>query len=403
MSLGTIIHAGLTRPSQPVHALVLMGGGARTAYQVGVLQALASILELQAEQRPAKFPFQVLVGTSAGALNVAYLAGTAMLGLQAFGHLGKFWRRLRSRDVYELDVPRWVRFSRLAAAFSLWRHARGHGAILDNMPLVDTLHHAVSLQGIEEALQTQAIQAVAVTASSYSSGVHWTFCHTARDKSHDMWNRPGRRAEFQPITIEHLMASSAIPFLFPSTPLWVDGRREYFGDGSMRQVSPLSPAMHLGAHKILVVGVSQPQRSGLVGASRDAGMQSPTLGAIAGHAMASVFHDTLQADVEQAQRVTKTLQQLPREVAGVLPYRSVEVLAIQPSQSLDALAQTHAHELPLAVRRALGGLGALKGGGGALASYLLFEPGFVQSLIALGEQDAYARKEELLAFFGHGG
>jgi NTE family protein len=292
-----------------------------------------------------------------------------------------------------------VRFSRVVAALSLWRNARGHGAILNNMRLVDTLHHAVSLQGIEDSLHTKAIEAVAVTASSYTSGVHWTFCHTARDSRHEPWNRPGRRSEFQPLTIEHLMASSAIPFLFPATPLWVDGHREYFGDGSMRQISPLSPAMHLGAHKILVVGVGQPQRSGLVGADDQAAAREPTLGGIAGHAMASVFHDTLQADVEQAQRVTKTLQQLPREVAGVLPYRSVEVLSIQPTQSLDALAQAYAHELPGSVRRALGGLGALKGGGGALASYLLFEPGFVQALVALGEQDAYARKEELLAFF----
>jgi NTE family protein len=261
------------------------------------------------------------------------------------------------------------------------------------------LHHAVSLQGIEESLQSKAIDAVAVTASSYTSGVHWTFCHTARDRKHEAWHRPGRRSEFQPLTIEHLMASSAIPFLFPSTPLWVDGHPEYFGDGSMRQVSPLSPAMHLGAHKILVVGVGQPERSGLIGGPANGMTRGPTLGGIAGHAMASVFHDTLQADVEQAQRVTKTLQQLPREVAGVLPYRSVDVLAIQPTQSLDAVAQSHAHELPRSVRRALGGLGALKGGGGALASYLLFEPGFVQSLIALGEQDAYARKQELLAFF----
>jgi NTE family protein len=168
----------------------------------------------------------------------------------------------------------------------------------------------------------------------------------------------------------------------------------------MRQISPLSPALHLGAHRILVVGVGQPQRSGLVaGDPRAAPARGPTLGGMAGHALASVFHDTLQADVEQAQRVTRTLQQLPREVAAVLPYRSVEVLSLQPSQSLDAIAQAHAHELPGSVRRALGGLGALKGGGGALASYLLFEPGFVQALVTLGEHDAYARKEELLAFF----
>ncbi|MES3000439.1 MAG: patatin-like phospholipase family protein [Pseudomonadota bacterium] len=396
MSLSTIIHAGLTRPSRPLNGLVLMGGGARTAYQVGVLQAMGAMLELEATH-PPPFPFHVLVGTSAGALNVAYLAGAATKGTRAFGELAQFWGRLRSSDVYELDVSRWVRFSRVLAAMSLWSNSRRHGAILDNMPLVDTLHHAVSLEGIEESLKTKAIDAVAVTASSYSSGVHWTFCHTARDGRHEPWNRPGRRAEFQPLTIEHLMASSAIPFLFPSTPLWVDGRREFFGDGSMRQISPLSPAMHLGAHKILVVGVGQPQRSGLVNGDAIAA-RGPTLGGIAGHAMASVFHDTLQADVEQAQRVTKTLQQLPREVAGVLPYRAVEVLSIQPTQSLDALAQQFAHELPPSVRRALGGLGALKGGGGALASYLLFEPGFVQALIALGQQDAYARKEELLAF-----
>ncbi|MEO5669810.1 MAG: patatin-like phospholipase family protein, partial [Ramlibacter sp.] len=251
MSLSTIIHTGLTRPSRPVHALVLMGGGARTAYQVGVLQALGAILKLRSPTNPG-FPFQVLVGTSAGALNVAYLASTAVLGLQAFDQLAQFWARLRSTDVYALDVPHWVRFNRWVAALALWRNARRHGAILNNMRLVDTLHHAISLQGIEEALQLKAIDAVAVTASSYSSGVHWTFCHTAHDRKTDAWNRPDRRSEFQPITIEHLMASSAIPFLFPATPLWVDGHREFFGDGSMRQVSPLSPALHLGAHKVLV-------------------------------------------------------------------------------------------------------------------------------------------------------
>lgn len=397
MSLSTIIHTGLVRPSRPIRGLVLMGGGARTAYQVGVLRALASMLRVQAEA-PVAFPFQVLVGTSAGALNVAYLASTATAGLTAFDELAQFWSQLRSTDVYRLQVPGWVRASKFLAALQLWRNMRGQGAILDNMPLVDTLHRAISLPGIEESLNKKVIDAVAVTASSYSSGVHWTFCHTAHDHNIESWNRPGRRSEFQPLTIEHLMASSAIPFLFPATSLWVDGHREHFGDGSMRQISPLSPAMHLGAHKVLVVGVGQPQRSGFGGGTSSAPSAIPTMSGIAGHAMASVFHDTLQADVEQAQRVTRTLTQLPREVAAVLPYRSVEVLALQPSQSLDALAQAHAGELPQSVRNALGGLGALRGGG-ALASYLLFEPGFVQALVTLGEQDAYARKAELLDFF----
>lgn len=405
MSLGTIIHAGLTRPTRMIHALVLMGGGARTAYQVGVLQAVGAMLKLQPD-RPNRFPFQVLVGTSAGALNVAYLASTAAAGLGSFEFLSQFWGRIDSDHVYRMEgVPSWVRFSRLLAAVKLWGQARKQGAILNNMPLVDTLHKAISLEGIEEAFKAGALDAVAVTASSYTSGVHWTFCHTANDRRQEPWQRPGRRAEFQPLTIEHLMASSAIPFLFPSTPLWVDGRREYFGDGSMRQVSPLSPAVHLGAHKVLVVGVGQPQRSGMgddpsATTTSGIGARAPTMGGIAGHAMASVFHDTLQADVEQTQRIARTLHQLPREVAAVLPYRAIEVLAIQPTQSLDAIAAKHLHLLPTTLRRALGGLGALKGNGGSLASYLLFEPPFVQALVKLGEQDAYARKDDLLAFFG---
>lgn len=399
MSLGTIINAGLTRPARLIHALVLMGGGARTAYQVGVLQSVSAMLRLQPDRKPERFPFQVMVGTSAGALNVAYLASVATAGLGAFDQLGAFWGEVASHRVYRLEgVPEWVRFSRLLAAVKLWGHARKQGAILDNMPLVDTLHHAISLEGIERSLQSKALDAVAVTASSYTTGVHWTFCHTGNDRKHEAWHRPGRRAEFQPLTIEHLMASSAIPFLFPSTPLWVDGRREYFGDGSMRQVSPLSPAVHLGAHKVLVVGVGQPQRSGMTGGVGATG--EPSMGFIAGHAMASVFHDTLQADVEQTQRIARTLQQLPREVAAVMPYRPIDVLAIQPTQSLDAVASAHVHLLPKTLRRALGGLGALRNGGGSLASYLLFEPAFVRALVHLGEQDAYARKDELMAFFG---
>ena len=398
MSLSTIINAGLVQPGTPKHALVLMGGGARTAYQVGVLKAIGAMLRLQPGAASA-FPFEVLVGTSAGAMNIAYLASVASQGLPAFDQLAGFWNRLRSADVYTLNLHPWSRFNRFIAAMSLLRTVRRSGAMLDNTPLVDTLHRAIALQGIDDALVNGPLDAVAVTASSYSSGVHWTFCHTARDSRHEPWSRPGRRAEFQPLTIEHLIASSAIPFLFPATPLWVDDRREFFGDGSMRQVSPLSPAVHLGAHRVLVIGVGQPQRSGFVGGAPDVVARQPSMGSIAGHAMASVFHDTLQADVEQVQRLTRTLRQLPREVAGVLPYRSVEVLAIQPSQSLDAIAQAHAHELPTPVRRALGGLGVLKGGG-ALASYLLFEPGFVQALVALGEQDAFAHKQELLALLG---
>jgi len=402
----------LGQPTQSItRGLVLMGGGARTAYQAGVLQALAELIKPPNDKADA-FPFQVLVGTSAGALNATYLASRAIDGLAALSGLGEFWQGLHSDLVYHLPDTPMAKFSRWATALGVTLSARKQGAALDSMPLVDTLHRRIALNNIELALSRGDLKALAVTASSYTTGVHWTFCQTHQLASAKAWNRPGRRAELQDITIEHLMASSAIPFLFPATPLWVDGNMEYFGDGSMRQSSPLSPAVHLGANKILAIGVGQPQRRSmdLTSASFQASLSSkqrPSLGNIAGHAMASVFNDTLMADVEQVQRVNQSIQELKNHlsehhgltVAQSLPFREVEVLAMQPSESLDALAQAHVHELPRPVRRVLEGLGALKGSGAGLASYLLFEPGFLRALIALGARDVAMRKEELLDFF----
>ncbi len=407
MALHTLITSGLERPSPaPGHhgrrrALVLMGGGARTAYQVGALRALARLL-VQQGHPPATFPFDVLLGTSAGALNAAYLASHALGGLAAFDALGDFWQRLRSEQVYRLESPRWGWPNLLTAGLTLMRQVRRHRALLDTLPLVDTLHRSLRLEGIESALRQGAIDALAVTASSYTSGEHWTFYQTRDNEAIAPWRRPGRRASAQPIGIEHLMASAAIPFLFPAMPLWVEGHKEYFGDGSMRQLSPLSPAIQLGARQVLVIGVGQPQRAGLASGNS---VSDPTAGTIAGHALASVFHDTLQADVEQAQRVSKTLSNLPPDVAHLLPYRPVEVLALQPSVSLDELALKHVQALPAAARHTLVGLGALDtrrsatGSAAALASYLLFESPFVNALMSCGETDLLARRDDILAFF----
>ncbi len=406
MSLDTIISSSLLSPAQPRTsaqntALVLMGGGARTAYQAGVLKAVMGMLSRQSPGNAGAFPFQTMVGTSAGALNVTYLASQANLGLNALSQLAHFWQTLRSEEVYRLDAPIWVRSSRLVAGWALSRQVRRHRALLDNTPLVNTLHNAIDLTRLELNLAQSLLDSVAVTASSYTTGVHWTFCQTGPAHPVQPWGRPDRRADLQPVTIEHLMASSAIPFLFRAVPLWVNGHMEYFGDGSMRQSSPLSPAIHLGARKILAIGVGQPQRASLVRQTEE----EPTAGTIAGHAMASVFNDTLQTDVEQAQRVSTTLKSLPPSLLAALPYKSVEVLAIQPSQSMDALALDHVGALPARTRDMLVGLGALstaRGGVGsaaALASYLLFEPAFVRALISMGEFDANARRDELLAFF----
>lgn len=391
-SLTPALHASNARP---IHGLVLMGGGARTAYQAGALQAIGQLLDRPGARSTPHFPFQVLTGTSAGALNVTFLASKAMEGLRGLDELARFWGGLRSEAVYQLPQNPWAKFSRWATAMGLVLSARQSACVMDSLPLVNTLHGAIALDRIDTALQTGVLQALAVTASSYSSGVHWTFCQT-RDGQPIPWSRPGRRAEQQPITIEHLMASSAIPFIFPPTPLWVDGGMEYFGDGSMRQLSPLSSAVHLGADRILAIGVGQPQRAGF-GTPLPSNAR-PSLGTIAGHAMASVFHDTLEADVAQVSRVNQSLSMLPEQVRTKLPFRSVEVLALQPSASLDALAQEHAPTLPKPIVRVLEGLGALRGSGAGLASYLLFEPGFTRALMALGQADVHARADEILSF-----
>ncbi|TSE33117.1 patatin-like phospholipase family protein [Tepidimonas charontis] len=384
-------------PQRPQRrALVLMGGGARTAYQVGVLRGLGRLLG------EAAFPFHLILGTSAGALNGTYLASVAHHGTRAFEHLGAFWSQLRSHQVYQLNALRLGRPNLLTAGLTLMRQVRRHRALLDTLPLVQTLHRHLDLPAVSRALEDGTLDALAVTASSYTSGEHWTFFQSA-DPTCTPWRRPGRRAEAQLIGVEHLMASAAIPFLFPAVPLWVDGHKEYFGDGSMRQLSPLSGAIHLGARQILVIGVGQPQRAGLTRTA--AHSDEPSAGTIAGHALASVFHDTLQADVEQAQRVSRTLAQLPPAVAALLPYRPVDVLCLQPSVSLDELALKHVHELPAATRDTLAGLGALEtrrsaaGSTAALASYVLFEPGFVHALMQLGEADAHHHAHALRAFF----
>ena len=394
MHIDSLKPQALAAGHPPVHGLVLMGGGARTAYQAGALQAIGELLR-QKGQAP-HFPFQVLAGTSAGALNATFLASKAMDGLTGLDDLANFWSAIRTETIYRLPSTPLAKFSRWATALGLVLSARQQAAAMDSLALVNTLHKAIALDRIDTALRSGVLHALAVTASSYTSGVHWTFCQT-RDGQPIPWSRPGRRAEQQPITIEHLMASSAIPFIFPSTPLWVDGGMEYFGDGSMRQISPLSSAVHLGADRVLAIGVGQPQRATLGGQRNGNGR--PSLGTIAGHAMASVFHDTLEADVAQIARINLSLSLLPDSIRAELPFRAVEVLSLQPSASLDALAQDHVHSLPRSIVRVLEGLGALQGSGAALASYLLFEPGFIQALLSLGQADVKARSKEILAFF----
>jgi NTE family protein len=382
-------------------ALVLSGGGARGAYQTGVLLGIVRILKragaLHADAPVS--PFSIYCGTSAGAINAAALACRTDDFEAALNLLAQLWRNIHVKDVYRSDPlamigggARWL--SALGLGWMLRRSLRAKPrALLDSAPLYHLLAKTVDAARIGRMVDAGYLRALAVCASSYSSGAHVTFYQAVGDI--DPWHRSERLAVATRIDVPHLMASAAIPFMFPAQPLKHLGHEEWFGDGSMRQTAPLSSAIHLGARKMLVIGAGRAQEPRqLLGASR-----YPSLATVAGHAMATIFLDTLHADIERLERVNRTLGVLTDAQRAQLSLRVVQPLVIAPSERLDDVAVRHIKALPGSVRALLRTLGADDAHGGALSSYLLFEPGFTRELIALGEADAAARAEAIRSFF----
>ena len=368
-------------------ALVLTGGGARAAYQVGVLNA---IRELRGKR--AGNPFPILCGTSAGAINATALAVHASDFGRAVRHIDRIWRGLHVQDVYRVDPAallgsgmRWG-----SALFTGWMVRQTPRALLDNAPLQDLLGRVLDLAAIDPAIKRGDLHAVSVTASGYSTGESLAFFQGAIDIL--PWRRAQRLGVRSELRIEHLMASSALPFVFPAVKI----HREFFGDGSMRQLAPVSPAIHLGADRILVIGAGRTAEEGRMRAV--GGYPSPAQ--IAGHALSSIFLDTLEVDLERLARINDTVSRLDetRRAEAGIALRPIECLVIQPSQRLDTIAARHAHSLPMQLRIVLRGLGTLRRDGSTLLSYLLFEPGFTRALIELGYHDAMTRAGELRRF-----
>ncbi len=396
----------------PLTALVLSGGGARAAYQVGVLRALARIRRaaLGPKARLAN-PFGVIVGTSAGALNGAALAANADRFEAAVEVLAKVWSGFSAEQVYRADSlgvirsgAQWLTMLSVGWLIARWRRARPR-SLLDNQPLGELLRQMVPLERLPMMLEQRQLHAFAVTASSYTSGEHVTF-YDAREPI-EPWQRSQRLAVPSRLTLPHLLASSAIPFVFPATALEVGGQPGWFGDGSMRQTAPLSPAVHLGGQRLVIIGAGRMQEpAGRVVTATG----YPNLAQIAGHAMASIFLDALAVDIERMKRINRTLALLPDSALADTPLRPLEALVISPSQRIDDIASRHIGSLPAPVRTLLRGVGVKRGKGeggdgegaqgSALASYLLFEAPFTRELMALGEADTEARKDEVLRFFG---
>ena len=380
-------------------ALFLAGGGARAAYQVGVLQAILSLLSEYGW--PARQnPFEIICGTSAGAINATALACRADHFEESVTHLLGIWRDLEVEQVYRADSigvlrsgARWLSLLSFGWLLRKW-HAQPPNSLLDNSPLVGLLHKMLDLPRLDQALNSGVLDALAVSASSYTGGNHVTFYQSAR--AIPSWRRAQRMSVQQQIGVDHLLASAAIPLIFPAVPLYCNDRCEYFGDGSIREVAPVSPAIHLGATKILVIGsghVGGPQRN----FAEYSGY--PSLAQIAGHAMSSIFLDGLSVDLERIMRINATLSLLTHEQRQQTPLRQVNLLAITPSVPLDSLASRHVGSLPLPIRTLLSTIGATERRGGALASYLLFEGSYTRSLIELGQIDTLSRRDEVLRFF----
>lgn len=370
--------------------LILTGGGARAAYQVGVLKAIAEFLPHRAH-----LPFNVICGTSAGALNAVTLVVNAQHFRKGVRYLLNIWNNACVSDIYRSDVlgvlgnsGRWV----LGLLFSVLGSNRlNRVSMLDNRPMSDFLERTLPCELIQKQIDDGLVHAVSVTASGYGSGHSVTFYQGAPDIK--PWRRARRIGMPTQISIQHLLASSAIPFMFPA----VHVNREFFGDGSMRQIAPISSALHLGAERVLVVGVGH-------GALDEDEKRSkidnyPALAEIAGHALDSIFIDGLEVDLERLYRINNTMSLIPEELRGRIGLHYVEALVITPSQPLEKIAERHVSQLPWQIRMLLRLVGVMRGSGANLVSYLLFEKHYCRALIDLGYQDTLKRREEILKFF----
>ncbi len=382
---------GQQKPDQKKLGLVLTGGGARAAYQVGVLKAIAELLPSRARN-----PFHIISGTSAGALNAVTLAVNARHFRKGVKYLDNIWRNFQVHNIYRSD-PLGVLRNSIFWVGGLILNVLGINklnrvSLLDNTPLAQMLDQVLPCEKIQDSIDAGLLHALSITASGYGSGQSVNF-YQSIEGVHP-WKRARRMGIAAKIEHKHLLASSAIPFIFPAVQI----NREYFGDGSMRQIAPISPALHLGATRILVIGTAhaappQPDRPQMD--------DYPSLARIAGHAMDSIFLDSLEMDIERLQRINNTVSLVSDEIRQQMRLNKIEVLVILPSQPIEKIASRYATQLPWPIRFLLRAIGATRKSGANLVSYLLFDKDFCRALISLGYHDAMEQKQEILNFLNN--
>lgn len=378
------------KQEEQVTGLILPGGGARNAYQAGVLKAIADMLP-----EDAKNPFQVISGSSSGALNAVLLASSANRFQEGVDRLWGIWSNFHVGKVFKVDS--WTAIKSAfgwGANFLLGGLTRQPRSVLDNSPLRELLERHIRFARIQQAIDSGDLRAVSITASGYSSGLSVAYYQGSKDLV--PWLRTRRTGISTELTINHLMASSAIPVLFPAVKL----RNEYFGDGSMRQTAPLSPALHMGANRLLIIGVRNTSQDPQPDDSRE--VNYPSFGQISGYIFDTLFMDSLDADIERMRRINYTITETRQKRVEYqdTSLRQIDYLVISPSQDVREIVAKYVQNFPKSVRILLKGIGALAREGRPLMSYLMFDAPFCKELMELGYQDGMAAREQILQLLG---
>jgi NTE family protein len=376
-------------PDNVKTALVLPGGGARGAFQVGVLRAVAEMTPHQCVN-----PFPILSGTSAGAINSVVLASKARRFRVAVAELENVWAHFHCEQVYKTDSLTMLKSSlHWFAAIVLGGMLVGTPrSLLDNAPLRALLSRNVRFPRIQSSIDRGYLHAIAVTAAGYGTSRSTTFFQGSDDAL--PWSRTRRVGKRQELHLDHLMASIAVPMIFP--PVNISG--EYFGDGAMRQATPLSPAIHLGANRILVIGVRD--EAALPEPDPGNPQPLPSFAQIAGYMLDTLFMDGLYSDLERMTRINQLIDSIPvSDQSGVMmQMRPIDTMVVLPSKDLRAIAHKHLERMPRPVRMLLRGLRGRSKSEDRLLSFLLFEREYTRELIELGYHDAMQVKDQLMDF-----